>query len=436
MDTPTDMPHEQTALVEALLTQIAALRQQVHRQQIETARLQSMLEAHGKNSLETNIKTAEAAVRHNEEHLRLILQEMPVMLNAADQYGVFHVWNTECERVTGYSACEIVGNPNAAIMLYPDVTYREAMFREWAERGNDFRDWEITLIAKDGTPRTIAWSNISERFPVPGWFTWSIGIDITDRRNAQQALQRWNEELEDRVRERTNALIATNNELESFSYSVSHDLRAPLRAIHGYSQALLEDYGELFDTQANHYLNRICSNVQHMGELIDALLELARVARAELYREVVDLSQICHTIAAELAAQQPERRATFHISPGIQAIGDTRLLRILLENLLANAWKFSSKQPEAIITFSTQQEGTTTVYAIADNGVGFDLIYSDKLFGAFQRLHSQQEFAGTGIGLATVQQIIQRHGGRVWAYAEPNQGATFMFTLPTNSLTQ
>ena len=242
-------------------------------------------------------------------------------------------------------------------------------------------------------------------------------------------ISRLNAELEQRVRERTAQLEATNKELESFSYSVSHDLRAPLRSIDGFSQALLEDYGDRLDEEGQDYLRRVRLASQRMAQLIDDLLNLSRLTRAEMRREMVDLSALAREIAAELRRSQRQREATFVIAGGLVAEGDGRLLRIALENLLGNAWKFTAGRPHARIEFGATTDHDRPVYFVRDNGAGFDMAYADKLFGAFQRLHAVTEFEGTGIGVATVQRIIHRHGGRIWAEGAVDQGATFYFTL-------
>lgn len=225
-------------------------------------------------------------------------------------------------------------------------------------------------------------------------------------------------------------LKAANQELEAFSYSVSHDLRAPLRSIDGFSQALLEDYADRFDDQGRRYLARVRAGTQRMGELIDDLLQLSRVTRAEIRRETVDMSALANSVVADLKRAEPQCRVDVVIQPGLQTEGDAKLLRIALVNLLSNAWKFTGRQPAARIELGVQDNGGERAFYVRDNGVGFDMAYAGKLFGAFQRLHAQGEFPGTGIGLATVQRIINRHGGRVWAEAVVNQGASFYFALP------
>jgi light-regulated signal transduction histidine kinase (bacteriophytochrome) len=224
-------------------------------------------------------------------------------------------------------------------------------------------------------------------------------------------------------------LEAANKELEAFSYSVSHDLRAPLRAIDGFSQVLLEEYQELVDEKGKNYLQRIRLGAQRMAQLIDDMLNLSRVNRGELNYRAVDLSTMAESVAEELRQSQPDRIVDFKIQKGLSVYGDDRLLRIVLDNLLGNAWKFTSNHPTACIEFGLLPEKERTVFYVRDNGAGFNMKYSDKLFGAFQRLHNTTEFPGTGVGLATVQRIIHRHGGQVWAEGETEKGATFYFTI-------
>lgn len=236
--------------------------------------------------------------------------------------------------------------------------------------------------------------------------------------------------LVDEQRALVRRLEAANQELEAFSYSVSHDLRAPLRSIDGFSQALLEDYPDRLDPRGVDYLQRLRAGSQRMGVLIDDLLRLSRVTRAEMRREVIDLTATAEAIAAALRHTAPERGATFHIQPGLKTVGDPRLLRVALENLLGNAWKFTAKRAAATIEFGATERNGADAFFVRDNGAGFDMAYAEKLFTPFQRLHGTTEFEGTGIGLATVQRIMARHGGQIWAEAAPDRGATFYFTLP------
>jgi signal transduction histidine kinase len=241
--------------------------------------------------------------------------------------------------------------------------------------------------------------------------------------------QQAKDELETRVNERTAQLEASLKELEAFSYSVSHDLRAPLRTIDGFSRAILEDYAPKLDEEGQSYLNRIRAATHQMAQLIDDLLKLSRVTRSDMHMEEVNLSAMAREIAANLQSAQPERTAAFTIEDKMIVRGDQRLLHVVMTNLLDNAWKFSEKQPDVEINVGVTERDGKKAYFVRDNGAGFDMAYAHKLFGAFQRLHSDTEFSGSGIGLATVQRVIRRHGGQVWAEGEVGHGAGFYFTL-------
>jgi signal transduction histidine kinase len=244
-----------------------------------------------------------------------------------------------------------------------------------------------------------------------------------------EALRKVHDELEQRVQERTAQLAAANKELEAFSYSVSHDLRAPLRSIDGFSQAVLEDYADRLDSTGKQHLQRVRSAAVRMATLIDDLLNLSRVTRTEMHREPSDLSAIAKSIARELQESEPERKADFLIADGLTAEGDARLLRVVMENLLNNSWKYTSRHKSARIEFGHSKSNGRSVFYVRDDGAGFDQQYAGRLFGVFQRLHGMSEFPGTGVGLATVQRIIHRHGGEIWAEGEVEKGATFYFSL-------
>ena len=255
-------------------------------------------------------------------------------------------------------------------------------------------------------------------------------LDVSARKQAQEDIQLLNDGLEDRVRHRTDQLQIANQELEAFSYSASHDLRTPLSAIDGYSSLLAKDIGAGASERSKHYLSRIRAGVMQMGELIDALLSLAQVSRSHIAWETVDLSAMARSVLDGHCEREPQRPVVISITPGLQVTGDHRLIQQVMDNLLGNAWKFSGQtaQTRIHVSCSTGAAGEA-VYTVQDNGAGFDMAYADKLFGAFQRLHTATEFAGTGIGLATVHRIITRHGGRIWAESVPGEGASFHFTL-------
>ena len=311
---------------------------------------------------------------------------------------------------------------------------REQTAKVWSEAvaNRSFYENEVRMRGKDGTYGYF-WVRSVPVLEEDGQIREWVGActDITERKQAELAIRQLNEELEQRVKQRTAELQATNKELEAFCYSVSHDLRAPLRNIDWFSQVLLDRYQTVLDDKGKHYITRIRAGVQRMGELIEDLLALSRVTRTELKWTQVNLTAIVETIVENLKEAEPERHVQWKIASGVLAYGDQRLLTVALENLLGNAWKFTSQRRQACIEFNQSFDPETgqQIYWIKDNGTGFDMSYADKLFGVFQRLHSADVFPGTGVGLATVQRIIHRHGGKVWAVSAPDQGATFYFSL-------
>ena len=299
--------------------------------------------------------------------------------------------------------------------------------RDFRLRAEKLTDDEIGLLAESFNAMLAEIERMTQALEESNR---AAGREVAERRRAEEEMRRLADELETRVKERTTELQATNAELEAFCYSVSHDLRAPLRSIDGFSNALLEDFPKEVPEEARRYLARIRGSTQRMGQLIEDLLSLSKVSRGELARRDVDVAELARAVVADLQAREPSRKVEVSIWDGMQANADPRLLRAALENLIGNAWKFTARAEQAArIEIGVLRDGAQSTFFVRDNGAGFDMRYAGKLFGAFQRLHSANEYQGTGIGLATVQRIVHRHGGRIWADAKPGKGAVFFFTL-------
>lgn len=345
----------------------------------------------------------------------------------AGENRVIKGWNTGAAEMYGWTQQEATGNVIHQLLRTANVSIHE--IDEVLQRCGRW-DGELMQTRQDGTPIVVESRQILLRdSPSNTAGILEVNRDITGRKQAEEEIRALNANLEQRVRDRTSQLEAANHELESFAYSVSHDLRAPLRGIDGWSLALMEDFGAQLDEEARHYLGRVRSEAQHMGRLIDDLLKLSRIARAPLERDSVDLTELAAAVAGRLREAHADRQIEFAIQPGIRAQGDAQLLEVALTNLMDNAVKFTSKRPDARIEFHQTAQAGQPVLCVRDNGVGFDMSYARSLFCAFQRLHRASEFPGSGIGLATVQRVIHRHGGRVWAEAKPGEGASFYFTL-------
>lgn len=371
----------------------------------------------------------EATASHNQLQKLIDNTESNIYMKRVDN-GRYLLVNREWERLFGVTRDRVV-----------NLTDQDVFPRELADqlRANDLRvaaagksvQYEETADSVDGE-RTY----ISVKFPVPDstgepYAVCGISTDITERKRAEDEIRRLNASLEVRVQQRTAELEASNKELDAFAYSVSHDLRAPLRSLHGFSDALLEDYGDVLDDVGKDYLHRLQRNVGRMGRMIDDLLNLSRATRAELERREVDLTAMSREIVADLQAADPERHVTLIVPDALTTEADPPLLRLALQNLLANAWKFTGHRTDAIIEVGRTVRSGETFFFVRDNGVGFDMSYAGKLFDAFQRLHTTSEFEGTGIGLAIVARVVRRHGGHICAEAEVDRGATFSFNLTT-----
>lgn len=372
-------------------------------------------------------KLAQQALEESHRILNSVIEGTTDPIFMKDQQGRYEMINSAGAKAVGKPVEDIIGKDDC--QLFPaDIALpiMENDRRLLATGVNQTYEDPVLVRGELHTFLTTKTICRNEQGNVIGLI--GIARDISDRKLVEQQIKELNQDLERRVTQRTTELQATNKELEAFSYSVSHDLRAPLRSIDGFSLALLERYSEQLDDKGKHYLQRVRASSQRMGELIDDLLKLSRVTRAQIQCQKIDLTAMVEAIAADLQQTQPERAVDFVIAPGVIAAGDEQLLRVMLENLLNNAWKFTSNQVSARIEFGITEQ-ISPAYFIKDNGAGFDMAYSDKLFGAFQRLHTADEFPGTGIGLATVQRIIHRHGGHIWAEGAVEQGATFYFTL-------
>jgi len=374
----------------------------------------------------TPLKLAEEALRASEEKYRLVFEKAPLGLLHYDSEGVVSACNDAFVAIMGSSREALIGLP---MLRLPDKRVVEAI-RSTLSGNIGYFDglYESTTADK----RTWVLAQFTPVLTEDGRFLGGMGLieDVTERRQAEEEIHQLNARLEERVRERTAQLEAANKELEAFSYSVSHDLRAPLRSIDGFSRAFQEDFGDRLDETARSYLERIRNATKRMGHLIDDLLKLARLTRKDMRRERVDLTSLARQVMEALHEFEPGRDVETVLQEGIWVEGDPDLLQVLLENLLGNAWKFTAKQAHPRIVLGLVEGGIPKTCFVRDNGVGFDMAYVKRLFGPFQRLHTQEEFPGTGIGLATVQRILSRHGGRIWAEGEPGVGATFYFTWP------
>lgn len=367
-------------------------------------------------ALQRELQAQQAFVRK----LSRAVQQSPSSIVIADRAGVVEYVNPKFEAVTGLDEAEVMGRPLAALLPGGEgIWARVAAGGHW--------HGELEGVGKNGAPyyHSTSVSPVLDEAGEIGNYV-AVQEDITERVKNEREIEQLNETLTARAEE----LEIANRDLEGFSYTVSHDLRTPLTNINGYCQVILELYGSRLDEGCKEFIDIIYNETINMNQLIRTLLEFSRVTRSEMVKSAVDLSNMATMIAASQQLAAPGRRLSFTIEPEITAYGDENLLKVVLENLISNACKYSGKRDESRIEFRRIERDGEPVFLVRDNGAGFDMAQAEKLFSPFQRLHADRDFKGFGVGLATVQRIVQRHGGRVWAEGEVDRGATFYFTLP------
>lgn len=359
----------------------------------------------------------------------MICDALPVLIAHVDAQQRYCFNNRAYEAWFGLRPRQLYGKTMRQVL--GEDAYAEMLPHIEAALRGEPQAFERSIRAPDGT-RKVAQVNYVPRLEAEGVVNgmYILMSDVTERKQAEEEVRRLNNELEKRVQERTSQLEATNRELEAFCYSVSHDLRAPLRAVRGFTEVLVENHAAQLDDRGREFLRRVNDASLQMDRLVEDLLRLSRVSRTEIQSQKIDLSDLASQVIADLRSSDTGRQVNVVIDPGLRGCGDERLVRLVIDNLLRNAWKFTGKRTDAEIHFGQTIAGDEPAFFVRDNGVGFHMAYLGRLFGVFQRLHSATEFPGSGVGLAIVQRVINRHGGRVWAEGAVNAGATFYFTLP------
>ena len=373
---------------------------------------------------------AEQLLRYSEERFRGLVETTSDWIWEVDSEGRFTYASPMVKKLLGYEPQEVMDKTAFDLMPHEEAMRVREIFQRTVDKHEPLVNLENTNLHKNGERVILETSGvpvIGDDGQLQGYR--GVDRDITQRKRVEQELQAYRENLERLVAERTAALERSNRELESYSYSIAHDLRAPLRSVVAFSQIVLEDAGERLKDEQKYLLNRTIKAGKHLTELIDDILELSRITRGALQRQSVDLSSLSQDIADRLFDEYSSEKVDLHIEKNLIVKGDKQLLTVALENLLSNAWKYSSRAAYPRVEVGSMTENGRRIYFIRDNGAGFDMNYVDKLFIPFQRLHPSGEYEGTGIGLATVQRVIQRHGGRVWAEGSEGQGATFFFSL-------
>lgn len=377
------------------------------------------------------VKSREQALRESEERLRQVVQNMPVMMDAFDADNNILVWNRECERVTGYSAEEIMSHPNGLRLLYPNQAYYEHKMAELMERGFGFRNWEWEITSKDGSTKTIAWSNISKQYPIPGWDSWAIGVDVTEGKKAEEEVRTLNAELEQRVQQRTAELALANRELQNFTYMASHDLKTPLRGISQLAYWLTRDYGPLLDADGKRLMDLLMNRVKRLDLMIDGILQYSRVGRMMKGKEPIDMNHLVKNVQEMIPLSDQFRFIVGSELPTIS--GDKIGMSQIFYNLIDNAVKFMDK-PQGIITIRCRNDGYWWTFSISDNGPGIAQKYYNKIFQIFQTLAPRDEHESTGMGLALVKKIVTVYGGKIWVESTVGKGSTFFFTYPKTNV--
>jgi PAS domain S-box-containing protein len=380
------------------------------------------------NDMITAIEMQQDALRESRRRFHETLEHVRLIAVMLDTHGNIVFCNDFLLELTGYRRDELMGQDFFAALIPADVRDEaKERFRKMIEAGDVTSFQESEIVSRPGERRTILWNNTTLRDVNENVLgTSSLGEDITDRKKAEEAIRGLNRDLQQRATE----LSVTNKDLEAFSYSLSHDLKTPLTSMSVAAQCLTDDYAQSLDENGKFFVESIRAGCSRIDKLIDAMLALSRLSRRELRDERVDLSQLARKVTLELRMAHPERQVEFIIADGLTARGDQNMLEVVLENLIGNAWKYTGRAQAPVIEFGVAELNGEKAFFVHDNGAGFAMEAADKLFQPFTRLHRDEEFTGTGIGLATVQKIMARHGGKVWAEGEPDKGASFYFTLP------